>query len=412
MCMVEAGHQEKRAPMRIAYLTSRIPYPPIGGDRLRVFHSIRFLLRSHEVTLYAIGSRLGGMAGMGTSKPPGLKEKLFRISPAGYGWNALEGVFSNLPLQVKLYENKNLLRALACDVERGQVDVLFVHLVRMAEYARPFTRLPRILDMTDSIHLNYSRMSPKVLTPLWLAAKVDCERLARYEALVPDWFDRILITSAVDQEWVQKRSGHANFVLVPQGVELEDFPMPCQAAKNKRIVFFGKLNTLPNGDAALYFAREVFPLVKRSVPEAEFVVAGWGPPPAVRRLAGLPGVAVKANLPALQPEIIQSAVSVAPMRFGAGIQTKIVESLALGVPVVASPEAALPYGEMDQGPILVGRTTEELAEHVIHVLSDVVFRERLRGVGRALVESKYAWERVLAPVDRILEEFRARRLAT
>ncbi len=400
------------ALMRIAYLTSRLPYPPIGGDRLRAYYFLRHLLRSHEVTLYAIGSPLRGSRDGSCSELAGLEQRLFPLSSVQYGWNALKSLFSSLPLQVKLYETRQLSRALTADVERGRIDLLFVHLLRMAEFARPFSHLFRILDMTDSIHLNYSRMSLKRLSPLWLAAQMDRERLARYEAVVPGWFDKILITSAVDQDWVQKRSGHTNFVLVPQGVDLENFPMPCQPAKTKRIVFFGKLDTLPNADAAVYFAREVFPLVKQSVPEAEFLVVGWDPPQAVRGLARSPGVAVRANVPDVQPEVAQSAVSVAPMRFGAGMQTKIVESLALGVPVVASAEAGLAFGDLGQGPILVGRTAEELAEHVVHVLSDDAFRERLRRAGRSLVESKYSWEQVLAPLDRILEEFQAQSVAT
>jgi glycosyltransferase involved in cell wall biosynthesis len=221
-----------------------------------------------------------------------------------------------------------------------------------------------------------------------------------------------LIASPVDLEWVQQRSGRTNFVLVPQGVELERFPFPENPAEGNRIIFFGKLDTLPNADAAIYFAREIFPRVRRFIPSAEFLVVGWNPPRAVRKLARLPGVVVRANVTEVQPHVAQSAVSVAPMRFGAGIQTKIVESLALGVPVVASPEAALPFGVGDHGPILVAKTAEEFAEVVVRVLKDGAYRERLASAGRSLVESKYVWERVLAPLDDILEELRSHQVAT
>jgi len=395
--------------MRIAFLTSRLPYPPIGGDRLRAFHILRHLQRSHEVTLYALGSALGKDQ---TSTPPefvGLKQRLFRLSPLRYGWNALRGLVSDLPLQVKLYETAELRHALTADLNRGDFDLLFVHLVRMAEYARPFSHLPRILDMTDSIHLNYSRMPNLIVSPLGLAARVERRRLARYEALMPSWFDKVLLTSPVDLEWVRQRSGRANFLQVPQGIDLEKFPYPAARPVGNRIVFFGKLDTLPNSDAARYFAREVFPLVRKSIPEAEFHVVGWGPPRAVRNLARLPGVIVRANVPEVQPLVAQCALSVAPMRFGAGIQTKIVESLALGVPVVASPEAALPYGMGDHSPILVARTTEAFAEAVIRVLQDGQYRERLARAGRSLAESKYSWDRVLAPLDEVLEELQGPR---
>ncbi len=395
--------------MRIAYLTSRLPYPPIGGDRLRAFYTLRHLLRSHEVTLYALRSGLGIKSEQGLAELSGLRPKTFRLSPLRYAWNALRGAVTSLPLQVKLYETAQLRRALTADVETGAIDLLFVHLVRMAEYTRPFEQLPRILDMTDSIHLNYSRMRGKRLSLLWLAAQVDRRRLIDYETWAAGWFDRVLITSPVDREWVEKRSPQSNFVLVPQGVELEKFPLPHQTAETLRIVFFGKLDTLPNADAAIYFAREIFPRVLRSVPAAKFVIVGWNPPRTVRKLAGLPGVVVRANVQQIQPEVARASVTVAPMRFGAGIQTKIVESLALGVPVVASAEAALPYGDTGRGPILVGRTAAEFADHVVSILTDPPYRQQLGRAGRSLVESKYTWERVLNPLDEVLKELPRRR---
>jgi sugar transferase (PEP-CTERM/EpsH1 system associated) len=394
--------------MRIAYLTARLPYPPIGGDRARSYHMLRHLLRKHRVTLYAIASPLPKAEGTRPEELAGVEEKHFRISRLGYAWNALKGLFSKLPMQVKLYENHELRKALAADLEQGEIDLLFVHLVRMAEYARPFSRLPRILDMTDSIHLNYSRMPPGISSPLRLAARVERPRLGHYEALAPGWFDKVLLASPVDLEWVRQRSGCTNLVCVPQGTDLEKFSFSTARPRQNQVVFFGKLDSLPNADAAKYFAREVFPRVRRSIPNAEFLVVGWNPPLSVRNLARLPGITVRGNVAEVQPHVAQSAVSVAPTRFGAGIQNKIIESLALGVPAVASPEAALPFGEMDQGPILVGRTVEELAEHVVHVLSDDVLRERLRRLGRLLVESKYTWERVLAPLDNVLEQLRSR----
>jgi hypothetical protein len=366
---------------------------------------LRHLLRKHRVTIYAIAAPLAGAAGAYREGLPGSDEKHFQISRWGYAWNGFRGFFGKLPLQAKLYESDDLRQALAVDVQRGEIDVVLVHLVRMAEYARPLDGVPRVLDMNDSIHLHYSRMPFRPHHPIWLASRVERRRLARYESELPRWFDWVLMSSPVDLAWVRDRCGRSNFALVTHGVDLEELPFSEGPFQPHRIVFLGKLDYFPNADAALHFAREILPLVKRSVPQAHFVVVGWNPPKAVRSLARLPAVTVLPNVPDARGEVAKSALSVAPLRFGAGIQVKVLDSLALGIPVVASEGAARAFGEEGKTAILVGQDPAQFAGHVIRILKDSDYRERLRRAGRALVESRYRWEQVLSPVDRILETF-------
>jgi glycosyltransferase involved in cell wall biosynthesis len=389
--------------MRIAYLTSRVPYPPIGGDRTRAFHVLRHLVRSHEVIVYALDSSLARADGSRSPELARMVEKRFQVSTAGYGWNAVKGLFSGMPFQVRLYDCASLRRALAEDYERSAFDLLMVHLIRMAEYAKPFAGVPRVLDMTDSLCLHYHRMPRIWRSPLWLAARLDRDRVCRYEAEMPALFDWILLSSPVDLAALRERTGAENLVLLPNGVDLHEFSFAEGMVDANRIIFFGKLDTLPNSDAAQYFAREILPLVKELEPGAHFVVAGWNPPRAIRALARMPGVTVRANVPDIKVEVSRSVVSVAPLRFGAGTQYKILESLALGVPVVATPEPARALVDERDGPILVGRKPEQFADHVARLLTDAAYRERLGRAGRSLVELRYTWERVLAPLDRVLE---------
>jgi hypothetical protein len=335
---------------------------------------------------------------------PGLKKTLARISPAGYGWNALKGLFSSLPFQVKLYESAALARTLAQDVEGGQIDLLFVHLLRMAEYVRPFVSIPRILDMVDSLCLHYRRMPRIWRSPQWLAARADRSRVCRYEAEMPALFDWVLLNSPVDLAAVRERTHAENLVLVPNTLDLEEFPIGAGPVDPNRIVFAGKLDYLPNWDAVIYFAERILPLVKRSLSGAHFVVVGWNPPRAVRALARVPGVTVLANVADTRPEVTRSAISVAPLRSGGGSQHKILESLALGVPVVATPIAARPFVQDENGPILVGGTPGEFAERVLRLMTDTGYRELMGRAARALVESRYTWQKGLAPLDRILEQ--------
>ena len=391
--------------MRIAYLTSRLPYPPVDGGRLRSYHFLRHLLRDHQVTVYAIASPASGKATTSLPRLSGLNEKLFQISSARYARNAVEGFFSRHPLQTRLYKSRELARALEQDVRQGAVDVILTHLVRMAEYARPFAAIPRILDMTDSIHLHYARMPRLPMHPHWLAARIERERLLRYETATASWFDSVLLASPLDMAWIRRRHSQPNLSLIPTGIDLSAFPFHEGSFDPHRIIFVGKLDYLPNTDAVLYFAGKIMPLIRQTVPQAQFVVVGWNPPRAIQDLAQNPYVKVLANVPDVRPEVGASAVSVAPMRFGAGIQVKILESLALGTPAVATESVAGAFGEEGKDAILVGRSPDEIAERVTSILRDGAYREQLRRAGRKLIETRFQWDQVLAPLDRILDNF-------
>jgi len=390
--------------MRIAFLTSRLPYPPIGGDRVRAFHVIRHLLKGHRVRVYAIGSPLRGSAEEDSAHLMDCERRIFPMHRAAYAWNVLKGLISELPLQVKLYETPRLLQGLKADVERGEIDLIFVHLLRMAEYARPFPEIPRILDMVDSLCLHYRRMAASAFSIRKMPALIDSGRVCRYECAVPTWFDSVLLTSQVDLDFVQEASRAANLRLVQNGVELSEFSVTEQFVDPQRIVFMGKLDYLPNADAAVYFAKQVLPIIRRSVPGARLLIVGFNPTKAVRALSCVPGIGVLANVPDVRPAVAGSAVSVAPLRFGAGIQNKVLESLALGVPVVASAEAGGAFRHHRESPLLVGGNAEDLAGHVVRLLTDGAFREKLSRQSRIFVERWYAWERVLKPLDDALQD--------
>ena len=391
--------------MRIAYLTARYPFPPIGGDRMRVYYTLRHLLRTHEVTLYALAS--GPNSDWQSHHPdlPGLEQKSFRMAKAAFVLNGASAFFSGLPLQVKLYQCPDLIQKLESDVHSGAFDLLFVHLIRMAEYARPYSHLPRVLDMADSLYQHYARMRNIWWSPRWVGARMDRNRVRRYEAEVPRWFDSVLIHTKEDLEWVRKQSGASNLTQSLMGVDTDEYAFQEGPFDPYRIIYCSKLDYLPNADAALYFANQIFPLVRRRLPDAQFSVVGFNPPSSVRELARIPGVEVRANVLDIRREMSSAAVSVAPVRFGAGIQNKILQSLSMGIPVVATPFAAAPFGDPATSPLLAAESPQGFADQVVRVLDDPQYRRHLARAGRKLIESRFQWDQVLAPLDRILEGF-------
>lgn len=389
--------------MRIAYLTARCPFPPIGGDRMRVYYTLRHLLRSHQVTLYALDSVPKADFKTRRDSLPGLEQKIFSMEKVAYARNGAGAFFSGLPLQVKLYKCPALVQALDSDIRKGAVDFLIVHLIRMAEYARPYPHIPRVLDMADSIYQHYARMRKIWWSPWWIGARLDRRRVRHYESEVPGWFNNVLLHTEEDLEWIRQQSGAANLLQSQMGVDTEEFSFQEGPYDSRRIVYCAKLDYLPNADAALYFAKQIFPLVRHRLPDARFSVIGLNPPRSVRTLARLPGVEVQANVPDVRREMASAGVSVSPVRFGAGIQNKILQSLSMGIPVVATAFAARPFGEPAHSPLIAAESPQEFADQTVGILGDPEYRRQLARAGRKLVEARFQWSQVLKPLDRILD---------
>jgi polysaccharide biosynthesis protein PslH len=190
--------------------------------------------------------------------------------------------------------------------------------------------------------------------------------------------------------------------LVGNGVDLDYFRSSGQAKRPGSIVFTGVMDYFPNVDAVRWFCEAVLPLVQREVPEAHLTICGSRPTAAVRRLAKRRGVAVTGSVPDTRPYLDQAEVFIAPLRLARGVQNKVLEALAMGLPCIASTAAwrgtAIPAG----AGLLVADKAEEFAALVVRLLRDAAFRAELAQKARAAAEVRYRWADQLAALDRVI----------
>jgi glycosyltransferase involved in cell wall biosynthesis len=183
------------------------------------------------------------------------------------------------------------------------------------------------LDLTDALSLNYERSrvleKERRLSLLSLAQKVERRRVRQYEANVLSRFDLNLIISPVDRDFLSQFNSAKNVEIIGPGVDLDYFNYHAGPYDNRQIIFVGKMSTFPNKDAALYFHESIFPLVLKRFPDMKFVIAGIEPPPEILALRRDPRVKVLGQVPDVRPYLHQSALSVCPMRTGAGAKNKV-----------------------------------------------------------------------------------------
>jgi polysaccharide biosynthesis protein PslH len=234
--------------------------------------------------------------------------------------------------------------------------------------------------------------------------------MAFAEARATELFNRVVICSDVDKE-----SYPASIVLREQidvivsCVDLQYFSFKEFQPSHNRLVLCGKFDYFPNEDAAIYFVRSIWPLLGRRRPHLELNVIGSRPPQSIRQLHGKQNIYVTASVPDLRPYLGRAWVSLSPVRIRAGIQTKIIEAMALGVPVVAHGICCEGLSVQPGRDLLVADTPEQFASAVELLLDNPVVRDNLVNAGRKYVEQYHDWDKAVVALcksyTRALEDF-------
>lgn len=392
--------------MRILFLTARFPWPLVRGDQVRAYHQLRLLARRHRLTLACFHDT--PVPPDGLAAVSALCERIVTV-PLGrtdMGLGLARGAVSPLPFQVSLYRHPRMRRALLRVAEGQAFDLAHAQLARMAPYLDDLPP-PRFVDLVDALSLSTRRRSLQHRGPLRWLAGLEAERLLRYERQVCGAMEGASVVSSVDRDAI---GGTPRLGVVPNGVDLGQLPFERSGRDLSTIVFTGNMGYFSNVNAACWFAERVLPLVRRSVPAARFLVVGARPAARVRRLARAdPSVSVLGFVDDVRPHLRAATVAVAPMQAGAGQQFKVLEAMASGTPVVATPVAAAALEEGGEDGLLVAEKPEAFAEAVIVLLQDPGRAGRLAASARRFVESRYTWEQSTAHLEKLYQAARSRR---
>jgi sugar transferase (PEP-CTERM/EpsH1 system associated) len=380
--------------MNVLFVAPRFPHPPLQGDRLRAFELLRRLSARHTVTLVAPDAPGAEQhaAALCTHWEP------VRISR----WQALGGLAAalpgGLPLQVA-YLCPPALRARARALQaRGGFDLVHIHTARAAPAITRGT--PAIVDLIDALSLNMRRRAARERGPArWLFA-LEAARMGRYEQRLLAECAGATVVAEPDRAAL---GNHPHVHVVPMGVDLERLPYRDGGRDLATLVFSGRMAYFPNADAACFLATDVMPLVRARLPAAQLLIVGADPPAGVRRLARLSGVSVTGYVPEIAPFLHRATVAVAPLRSGTGQQIKVLEAMACGAPVVATPHALAGIAARAGEHALRAGGAEDLADAIVQLLEDAALRQRLSQAARHLVEQQYSWAQAADTFDALYQ---------
>jgi len=388
--------------MRVFFVCQRVPFPPDRGDKITTFNEIRHLSKEHEVHVFCLADGtpdLRNIAGLhGYTK----SVTAIPLTPLSSKLRALKALFTGEPLSVAAYNDDQLHAAIRRGHDELRPDLIMVYSCNVAQYAEPFSRTPRIMQFADLDSLKWGQYAARSKPPLKWIYQLEQRRFLAYERHIAHSFSHALVCTAVERGDFERLIPGVPVSLVGNGVDLEYFRSAGRPKRPASIVFTGVMDYFPNIDAVLWFCDEVLPLVRAQIPEANFIICGSRPVAAVRQLAKRPGVTVTGRVPDTRPYLDEAEVFVAPLRMARGIQNKLLEALAMGLPCVAS-IPAWSGTVLSQGDgILATDNAREFADHVLHLLRHVEYRAAMAVKARAAAETNYSWEGQMQHLDAIV----------
>jgi len=385
--------------MHILFLTTRLPFPPIGGERLRPYYFIKYLSLNHRITLISFIESKREEEIIKDYAFNSLEIKTVNLAKLSSYINCVNGLFRSYPLQVSYYHCSLMDRLIKEEIKTKKIDLIFCHLIRMANYLKDI-KIKKILDLSDALSFRYRLSSKYRKGPFKLIEYLEYKRLKRYEPKFASYFDLNLVASNIDKEYF-KGLGIENIYCLPNGVELEENDREIKNKKNN-IIFFANLRAYPNQDAIIYFYREIFPLIKKEINDVKLTVVGASIPRYIYSLfKSDKSVEIYTDVFDIKPYIKESFVSIAPMRISVGIQNKILQSMALKVPVVATPLARGGIEAEDGREILLADNPKDFAQKTILLLKDINLRDYIAENAFRLVKEKYLWKNIVKELEKI-----------
>jgi len=390
--------------MRIFYLCRRVPYPPDRGDKIATFNQIRHLSTRHEVHVFCLGDGPQDLTNV-----PGLQQHAKSVTTAAVDsltirLRALRALLLGAPLSVAALNETRLHHAIRQKFDELHPDLIIVYSCNMAQFAEHFPQVPRIMEFGDLDSLKWRQYAARSKIPLKWIYTIEEKRLLAYERQIAHRFSRSLVHTEIERRDFERLIPGIAAGLVGNGVDLDYFRPRGKTKRPASIVFSGVMDYRPNVDAAEWFCNEILPIVRAEIPEVNFTICGNRPATAVRCLARRQGVTVTGWVPDIRPYLARAEIFVAPLRMARGVQNKVLEALAMGLPCVASMPAwsgtVIPAGEG----ILATDNPRQFAEYVICLLQDHAWRTEMASRARGAAEAYYRWEAQMARFDDIIAD--------
>ena len=394
--------------MRILFVTPHVP----SELRRRPRQFLRHLTaRGHEVTLVVLtrpGERRDALSEVGRWCRDIV---VMPVSWLGAARSCLLSLPGSLPLNVAFFASGEARRALT-RLDHSRFDVVHLEHLRTAQYAHALDCLPRLYDSVDCMTLLWSRAARAGRGRQKALAAWEHRKTGRYERRALGWMDGAIATTEADAAALRGLAPALPVRAVPNGVDSDYFRPGPDLSDGRTLVFLGNMGYHANVASVLDFVSRVMPLVWERHPRCRMAIVGTDPPAEVRDLEREPRITVTGYVNDVRPHLSRATVAVSPVLYGAGVQTKVLECMAAGLPVVASPQACSGLEARPDEHLLRAADPAQWTDAVCTLLDAPPLRHRIGDAGREYVVRHHSWQESVSRLEEAYEEVISRRSRT
>ncbi|MEK6762706.1 MAG: glycosyltransferase [Nitrospirota bacterium] len=373
--------------------TSRMPGSP------RLFSLCRELSRLHElflVTYCSSHERYQSFLNDPTTSHVFTRVEVLPYPPAAHWWGQQWHRLHLAAYFETRYRNAAYFKSIQHRIwslcHQECIDLIYVDILPMTQYIDRKKGIPAIVDLHDSLTLlNRTMLKAERGWRNRLSAYLSVLNIQYLERSLGKTFDLIMTNSAVDEQVIKGLSTSLNTLTISNGVDMEYFSPDTSVTEEDKIVFTGVMGYAPNEDAAMYFVKDIFPLVKAKRPHVQFWIVGSEPSKRVQALTGISGIHVTGKVDDIRPYVRSARVFVCPLRMGSGVKNKILAAMAMQKATVATSMSIDGLDLADNREVLLADDPQDFADKVVRLLTDKNAAQQLGANGLARVQGQYSW---------------------
>ena len=393
-------------------LSHRVPFPPNKGEKIRTFNQLEFLkARGFKITVFCLLHDKSDLAlAVDYQEQSG-----FRVITCEVGFakpRMFAGLFGFRALSVSNFYNSKLQQKLDHHLENESVDALYCTSSSMAEYA--FNRsnndqlsLRTIIDFMDLDSDKWRQYVKVNKFPMTAIYRYETRALLKYEKKIQREFDECIFISKNEVELFQSflPTPATNLNVIGNGVDLSAFkPRPNLGfEKPLTLLFSGVMDYFPNENAMIWFVKNVWSKLKIIHPDARLVIAGMNPSPAILDMKADSSITVTGFVDDMLECYHQANLFIAPFQIARGVQNKILQSFACGLPVVSTPVGAEGIDCIDGEHLMIASSADEFIEKINSLIEDEQKYLEICRNALALVNNNFTWDAVNHPLSRLLQ---------